>query len=82
MDVLSVIYVVVGFIVGMILPLIFAKYLPNEKFYKWGVKHGKYLTKKGREWFGVENWEKVENSITGSAVAYVQGVSDGADSDD
>ena len=63
------IHVGLSFLIGVILPVIFVKFLPNEKFYKWGEKAGQKLSSKGFEFFG-KNWENLENKLTGSFLAF------------
>jgi hypothetical protein len=73
--------VILGFVAGVILPLLFANFVPNEKFYNWGYKFGKKGSAAGKKFLG-ENYEKVENNFTGSFIGFAQGLQDGADSDD
>ena len=76
------IWVVVGFIIGVVLPIIFAKWLPNSLFHNWGVKVGRVMSATMRNKITVGNWEGFENKLTGSFLAFAQGVKDGADEDD
>lgn len=73
--------IIIGFIVGILLPLIFGSILPNSKFFEWGFKAGKKSSSKGRQILGA-NWEKIENNLTGSFLSFAQGFKDGADVDD
>lgn len=73
--------IIIAFLVGTLLPLIFASVLPNTTFYKWGFSAGKKLSAKGKSWVG-GSWENFENNLTGSFVSFAQGLKEGADSDD
>jgi len=73
---------ILSFIVGLILPMIFANFLPNEKFYAWGRKVGRKLSSGGRTVVQIQAWEQFENNITGSFLAFANGLRDGADDDD
>ena len=67
---------------GTLLPMIFAKWVPNEKWHQWGFSAGKKLSEKGVQFFGAKSWEQLENSMLGSFAAFVQGVTEGANEDD
>lgn len=73
---------VIAFVVGILLPFIFASLLPNSKFYAWGFSAGKKLSGFMQGKVGKDAWEAMENNITGSFFAYAQGLKEGADSDD
>ena len=72
---------IIAFMVGVMVPLIFTQFLPNEKFYNWGFTLGKSMSRKGKGLVG-ESWEQAENNFTGSVVAFAQGLKEGADLDD
>ncbi len=72
---------VIGVIVGILLPVLFTQFLPNEKFHAWGYKFGKNMSRAAVGYMG-ENWEKAENNFTGSILAFAQGLKEGADVDD
>jgi len=74
--------IIIAFLIGTLLPFIFASLLPNSKFYNWGYKAGQKLSLFFRDKVGIEAWESMENNITGSFFSYSQGLKDGADSDD
>jgi len=67
---------------GTLLPMIFAKWFPNERWHAWGLAAGRGLSKKGVQFFGAESWETLENSMLGSFAAFIQGVTEGANEDD
>ncbi len=72
----------IGLILGFIIPLLFATFLPNDKVYNFGFKIGQKLSSKGKSVLG-STWEDaVENNLTGTIVAAANGLKDGADSDD
>jgi len=71
---------IIGVLVGMILPLLFATFLPNAKFYNWGVSVGKKMSAEGNKIIG-KNYEQLENNLTGSMLSFSQGVKDGAAQD-
>ena len=71
---------IIGFVVGVILPLLFASFIPNQKFYSWGQIIGRKMSIAGNKYVGV-NYEKLENNLTGSALSFSQGVRDGAAED-
>lgn len=71
--------VIIAFVVGTGLPLIFASFLPNSKFYNWGVSVGKKMSAAGRK---ISGWEGIENNLTGSFLSFAQGLKEGADEDD
>lgn len=71
---------IIAFIVGTMLPLLFGTFLPNTKFHAWGVKLGKKFSAKGNTF--VPGYEQLENNLTGSFLAFAQGFKEGADSDD
>ena len=73
--------IIIAFVVGILLPLIFASFVPNTKFHAWGVSIGQKLSAAGNKVAGV-SWEKLENNLTGSFISFAQGVEEGADEDD
>ena len=73
---------VLAFVFGVIIPFILAAILPNEKFYQIGFSLGKKLSAKGISWLGKETWEKLENSLLGSFIAFANGLEAGASDDD
>ena len=74
--------IILGFFGGTVLPMIFAKWLPNDTWHRWGVDAGRKLSKAGGQFFGAASWEQVENSLLGSFAAFVSGVEEGANEDD
>lgn len=81
-NVSGVLGAIFGFIFGVLVPLLFLRYLPNEKFFKWGQGIGRKISAGGRKFLAIEAWEKLENNLLGSATAFVQGVEAGASEDD
>ena len=75
----STVIAILSFVVGVGLPLIFASFLPNQKFHDWGVSIGKKLSAAGGK---IPGYEEIENNLTGSFVSFAQGLQEGADSDD
>ena len=73
---------IIGFVVGMVLPLIFAYFIPNDKFYSWGYALGKKMSAYGSSKLKKEDYEKLENNITSSVVNFAAGFQEGADEDD
>lgn len=73
---------IIGFVVGVLAPVIFMSFLPNKKFKAWGTVVGKKASLKGSKLIGKENWEKLENNLTGSVLSFAQGFVEGADLDD
>lgn len=73
---------IIGFVVGVLVPVIFMSFLPNTKFKKWGITVGTKASLKGSKLLGKENWEKLENNLTGSFLSFAQGFAEGADLDD
>jgi hypothetical protein len=71
----------IGFVVGTLVPLLLLAFLPKEKFHGWGVKVGARFSAAGTKFAGI-SWESLENNLTGSFVAFAKGLEEGADSDD
>jgi hypothetical protein len=72
--------IVVGFLVGTLVPFVFMSLLPNSKFHAWGVSTGKKLSAAGTKIVG-GNWENLENNLTGSFISFAKGVEEGANED-
>lgn len=73
--------IILGLVAGTALPLLAAKFIPNSTFKTWGINIGKKLSEQGTKYVGKETWQKLENTIVGSFVAFSDGLKEGAESD-
>lgn len=82
---------ITGLVIGSVgLPALIyltGKYLPNSRFRKWGIPHGRALSKVGRMKMGKVQWEKIESQVLektfiGGIIAYVDGIRIGLNEDD
>lgn len=80
MEQVNVLTMILGFLVGVILPIVFANFIPNEKFYKWGKSVGRKMSAAGNKLVG-KSYEQLENNLTGSMLSFSQGIKEGAGED-
>jgi len=70
----------ISFVVGVLLPMAFATFLPNKLFYGFGFNLGKKMSQEGNKLIG-KSYEELENNLTGSVIAFAQGLEEGSNVD-
>ena len=79
---MDIIELILGVIFGTLIPLLFLRYLPNEKIYDFFYNLGKKADEGASKYIGDKNREAVEDNFSSSLMSLSTGFRDGLDSDD